>query len=212
MAGTAANQNTGKRDDGDANKDELAARIGKTVRELRKTGKLSLKQLAEQTNLSVALLSRIENGLVTPSLGTLRAVGDYLKVDIGYFFRQGAEEGYVVTRKGKHPPIKSEKGHYEVEALAMGLENQFMDPVIVTTLAKGDEPVRLVEHEGQEFLYILEGKLELTIGEKKLVLNPGDAAYFRGEFPHGGKSLSKRPARSLHVHLIPGSRLGSFVK
>ena len=210
MAGTVANQNTGKRDDGDANRDELAARIGRNVKELRKTGKLSLKQLAEQTNLSVALLSRIENGLVTPSLGTLRAMGDYLKVDIGYFFRQGMEEGYVIARKGDRPSITSATRHYELEPLAQGLENQFMEPIIVTMLVRDDEPAKLVDHEGQEFCYVLEGKMELTLGDKKFVLNPGDSAYFRGVFPHGGKSLGKKPARSLNVHMIPGSRLGTF--
>ena len=90
------------------------------------------------------------------------------------------------------------------------MENPFMEPCIVTEFAGPSEEFQLAKHDGQEFIYVLEGKLELTLGGKKFALNKGDAAYFLGEIPHGGKSLSKKFARTMNVHLIPGTRIGTF--
>ena len=190
-------------------RDDLARRIGRNVRELRKAMHMSLGQLARETELSPALLSRIENGLIMPSLMTLQVLANYLKVDIAYLFREEDEKGFVVTRTGKRRFVESNRGQYVVERLIEGMENPFMEPAIVTTPVGGAD-THLAQHNGQEFCYCLEGKLELTLGDRKIVLNRGDAAYFRGEIPHGGRSLSKKPARSLNVHMILGSRFGTF--
>jgi transcriptional regulator with XRE-family HTH domain len=171
---------------------------------------LSLKQLAEQTHLSPPFFSRIENGLVMPSIPTLQMISNILKVDIGYFFRQEEEKGYIISYSGKRRITRSHRGPYRLELLAEGMENPFMEPAMVTALATQEKDFQLAKHEGQEFVYVLEGKLELTLGKKKFALNKDDAAYFIGEIPHGGKSLSKKPARTINVHLIPGTRIGTF--
>ncbi len=191
-------------------KDDLARRIGGRLKELRRSMKVSMRALAEQTGLSSPLFSRIENGLVMPSIPTLQRIADFLKVDIGYFFRLDEARGYVITHSGNHRKVRSGRGPYQIEPLAEGMENPFMEPCIVTALAKKHEDFPLAKHDGQEFVYVLEGKLELSLGEKNFALDRGDAAYFIGEIPHGGKSLSKKPARTINVHLIPGTRIGTF--
>ena len=198
-----------------ANKDDLARRIGGRLKELRKSMGLSMKQLADETKLSSPLFSRIENGLVMPSIQTLQVISDILKIDIGYFFKKGEQRGYVITREGSRRITRSKRGSkkkavYGLELLAEGMENPFMEPYIVTEFAGTHDDFPLAKHEGQEFVYVLEGKLELTLGEKKFALNKGDAAYFIGDIPHGGKSISKKPARTINVHLIPGTRIGTF--
>jgi len=196
-------------------KDELARRIGSKIKEIRKESGLTLKQLADATELSPALLSRVENGLAMPSIPTLQMIADSLKIDIGYLFKSEGEKRYVISRKGSRKVSYSERGStgkttYEVELLAEGMENPFMEPIIATLLARDDEDFSAVSHGGQEVMYVLEGSVELTLGEKKVVLRKGDAAYWDGDIPHKGISLSKKPARSLNVHLIPGRRVGSF--
>jgi transcriptional regulator with XRE-family HTH domain len=196
-------------------KDDLARRIGRRLKELRKAMGLSMKQLAETTKLSPPLFSRIENGLVMPSIPTLQVIADHLKVDIGYFFKQEEGTGYVITRRGSRKMSHSKrlwgrKPVYELELLAAGMLNPFMEPCIVTALGRPDDNFQMAEHDGQEFVYVLNGKLELTLGERKFALRQGDAAYFIGEIPHGGKSLSKKPAKTLNVHLVPGTRIGTF--
>jgi len=197
------------------NKDDLARRIGSRLKELRKVMGLSMKQLAEATNLSPPLFSRIENGLVMPSIPTLQLIAHFLKVDLTYFFKKEEARGYVITRQGSRRMAYARRGSkgrvtYGLELLAEGMENPFMEPCIVTEFARPHEDFPLAKHDGQEFVYVLQGKLELTLGEKKFALNKGDAAYFIGEIPHGGKSLSKKLTRTLNVHLIPGTRIGTF--
>jgi transcriptional regulator with XRE-family HTH domain len=196
-------------------KNDLAKRIGDRLKELRKAMGLNLKQLSEETKLSTPLFSRIENGLVMPSIPTLQTISNILKVDLGYFFKKEEDKGYVITRQGNRKMTYSRRGSkkkaiYGLEILAEGMENPFMEPCIVTEFARSHEDFQLAKHDGQEFIYVLEGKLELTLGEKKFALNKGDAAYFIGEIPHGGKSLSRKLSKTLNVHLIPGTRIGTF--
>lgn len=191
-------------------KDELSRRIGIKLKEIRKEAGLTLKQLADATELSPALLSRVENGQAMPSVPTLQIIADTLKVDVGYFFKVEEGRGYVISREGSRKSIDSGKG-YTVELIVEGMENPFMEPAIVTLKEKyPEEEVDLAVHDGQEFMYVLEGRMELILGEKKYILKKGDAGYWNGSIPHMGFSLSKRPANTLNVHLIPGRRAGTF--
>jgi len=198
-----------------SSKDVIAGRIGKNLKTFRHELGLSQKSLASASGLSPTLISRMESGLVMPSIATLQEIADSLKVDIGYFFKGEESREYLITRKGSRKISYAKRGSkgkltYGLELLAEGMENPFMEPCIVTEFAGPQDEFQLAKHDGQEFVYVLEGKLELTLGEKRFVLNEGDAAYFIGEIPHGGRSLSKKSARTLNVHLIPGSRIGTF--
>ena len=199
------------------NKDEFARQIGHRIKELRKEAGLTLKKLAKATQLSAPLISKIENGLAMPSIPTLRLIAEALKVNTGYFFRDEEERGYVISRQGNRKIVVSERGpskkiSYELELLAEGMVNPYMEPAIVTLMGKDqDKEIELATHEGQESMYVIEGRMELTLGEKKYSLKKGDAAYWNGSVPHKGISLSKKPAKTLNVHLVPGKRTGTFM-
>ena len=192
-------------------KDDLAKKIGATLKDLRRSAGLSQKKLAQAANLSATLLSRIENGIVMPSIPTLYVLSSALKVNIGYFFQdEDHERGYVVSLKGKRKQTVSERG-YLAELLARGMENPFMEPAILELKDKGKgEKETLAIHDGQEFMYVLEGKMELILGARRFLLKAGDAAYWNGNIPHTGMSVGKKRARTLNVHLIPGRRTGTF--
>lgn len=192
-------------------KDEFARQIGNRVKELRKEADLTLKQLAKATELSAPLISKIENGLAMPSIPTLRLIAEALKVNTGYFFRDEEERGYVISRHGSRNTIDSERG-YLVELIANGMDNPFMEPAIVTASGKDQEDaVELAVHDGQEFMLVLEGRIEVTLGTKKYIMTKGDAGYWNGRIPHKGISLSKKAARTLNVHFVPGKRTGTFI-
>ena len=192
------------------NKHDLAKKIGIRLKELRQDVGLTLEKLAAATDLSSAFLSRIENGLSIPSIPTLQSIADALNVSIGFFFRDGDQHQYKITYHGARKKFVTEKG-YEIEILNEGMANPFMEPAIVTNMRKDDElEVELSVHEGQEFMYVIEGKMELILGGKKYSLKKGDAAYWNGSIPHKGISVGKKLARTLNVHLIPGKHTETF--
>ena len=192
------------------NKENLVRKIGGRLKDIRKITGLTLKRLADETNLSPGLISRIENGYAMPSILTLQELSVSLKVDIEEFFKESESQRYVISRSGERKTTLTDRG-YEVEYPAEGMENPFMEPAIVVLEGKDKEgEIKEASHGGQEFLYVLEGKVELTLGKKRFTLRKGDTAYFDGEIQHKGISLSKKPAKSLNVHLIPGRRVGSF--
>lgn len=192
------------------NKRDLAEKIGIQLKELRQDIGLTLEKLAGATDLSPAFLSRIENGLSIPSIPTLQSIADALNVNIGFFFKDGDQQQYKITYHGNRSNVVTQKG-YEIEILNEGMSNPFMEPAIVTSIREEEaSEVELAVHEGQEFMYVLEGRLELVLGNKKYALKKGDAAYWNGSIPHKGISIGKKPARTLNVHLIPGKHAETF--
>ncbi len=193
------------------NKEDLAKRIGSRVREIRRDQGLSQKMLAEATELSTPLISRIENGLAMPSIPTLQSIADRLSVDIGYFFKGERQEEFVISPEGSRRTMVSARGYDSIELLVEGMANAFMEPAIVTAKGKSHEDeVEMAVHDGQEFVYVLEGRIEITLGNNKYVLKKGDAAYWYGSIPHKGISLSKKPAKTLNIHFVPGNMVGTF--
>ena len=81
---------------------------------------------------------------------------------------------------------------------------------ITSQVVDGELWVCYEVYEGQEFMYVLEGRIELFLGEKRYILKKGDAGYWNGSIPHMGFRLGKKPAKTLNVHLIPGMRVGTF--
>lgn len=194
-------------------KKDLAQKIGVQIKDLRQEAGLTLKKLADTTGVSSALLSRIEHGKIMPSIPTLQTIADSLMVGIGHFFRNEDRRLYVVSPREKHRSVNAGKGYGSIELLVEGMENAFMDAAIVTAKDKSKEnEVEPAIHNGQEFMYVLDGKIEITLGSEKYILKEGDAAYWYGSIPHKGVSVSRKPARTLNVHLIPGKRVGTFEK
>jgi transcriptional regulator with XRE-family HTH domain len=197
-------------------KNDLARQIGKRLKDLRKQARLTLKQVAKDAGLSSPLLSRLENGQTMPSIQTLQLIASSLKTDIGFFFNTEESRSYVLSRKGERKVSHSERGAkgkvtYDVEQLAEGFDNPYMEPIIATIVARDHKGFDAISHGGQEVLYVIEGKIELTLGEDKFIMSEGDGAYYDGDVPHKAISLSKKPAKTFNVHFIPGKRVGTFL-
>ncbi len=197
------------------NKTDLARHIGERLREIRKGQGLNLKQLAEATGLSSSFLSRVEHGSTVPSILTLQTIADRLKVDVGYIFKSDERENFTLSRNGAREVKHAERGTkgkvtYEVEFLAEGFENPYMEPVIATIVRRDHKGFEAIRHGGQELLYVLEGKIEMTLGSKTVIMHKGDSVYYDGDLAHKAISLSKKPAQTLNVHFIPGRRVGSL--
>jgi transcriptional regulator with XRE-family HTH domain len=180
--------------------------IGRRIRELRKNKALTIKEMASGVGLSVGLISQIENEQVTPAISTLMKISLFLGVDITYFFQaEERRESFTVVR-GKERFTSSRRGvgekfdlGYTYEALAFKQAKKHMEPFIVTLDLKEKENMAFFSHEGEEFIYIMEGKVEFCIEDKSTVLEQNDSLYFDSGKLHGYRAMGRHPCRAMVV-------------
>jgi transcriptional regulator with XRE-family HTH domain len=181
----------------------VSRQIGATVKRLRNSMGLTLGEVAKRSDISAGMLSRLENGDVSPSLETLGALTAALGVPLSNLFtdigkvRGGAQlvpkgQGLEVVRRG------TKRGHtYHLLAADRGPRRAF-EPFLVTLNDKS-EVFPGFEHPGTEFIYLLEGSLTYRHGDETHLLRTGDALTFAGTVPHGPEKLLKTPIRMLSV-------------
>lgn len=197
------------------NKEDIAARVGRRIRVLRKEVGLSIKELAETAGVSAPFISRLERGKSMASVPTLQLIADALKVDISSFFESTEETRFTIVRKGdrrRHLSLrgKDRRTCYVMEPLVENMLDPLMDPALVTELLDELDDSELTSHGGQEFCMVIEGEVEIILGHQRFVLEQGDSAYWDGRIPHGAVRRGGRNAKTLNVHVIPGQRTGTF--
>jgi transcriptional regulator with XRE-family HTH domain len=180
--------------------------IADRVRDERRRLTLSLHELARRSDLSVAMISKIENAQTSPSLRTLARVANALDIPITALFRGLDEErhaSYVPAGEGiELVRLGTRHGHrYELLAAAKGAGRR-VQPFLVT-LTERSETFPLFQHDGVEFLYGLEGLLDYRYGRDSYPLGPGDSLMFDGRVSHGPERLRELPIRFLSVTLEP---------
>jgi transcriptional regulator with XRE-family HTH domain len=172
--------------------------VGTNIRALRLVSKVSLTEVAKRAGLTKSTLSKIENGQTSSPISTLVAVAAAMGVHLAEFFREAAEKPrFVLTRKGKGKHIVRDGTRlgYSYEALAVDFPNKPVEPFLLT-ISPGDKEGSF-KHVGHEFIHMLSGELEMTLGSEKLKLSAGDSLYFDPTQTHALKPLNKRPARFL---------------
>jgi transcriptional regulator with XRE-family HTH domain len=179
--------------------------IGKKIRDLRKKASFVLQDLSDRTGLSKPLLSQIEKEVVSPPIATLLKISKAFNVNIGFFFEDNyPEEKVVLVRKDESQVIDSrffgrEESGYYYEALAYKKSKKFMEPFLVEFKRKSVEKLSYFSHDGEEFIYLLEGILEFRTENQQYVLRPGDSLYFESSIPHAYRALERRNAKALSV-------------
>lgn len=182
---------------------ELEISIGREVRSFRKAMDLTVAQLAELSGFSISMLSKIENGLSSPSLSTLKSLSQALNVPVTAFFRKYEEEraasfvpagtGLIIERRGTRAGHQYQLlGHNASKEVAL-------NPYLIT-LSEESDVFPLFQHSGQEFIYMLEGVVTYRHGDKTYQLKPGDALLFDSDAPHGPEELNEVPIRFLSIH------------
>jgi transcriptional regulator with XRE-family HTH domain len=172
--------------------------VGENIRTLRLASRASLTEVAKRAKLTKSTLSKIENGQTSSPISTLLPIAAALGVRLGDFFREKEDRPrHILTRKGKGKLIVRDGSRfgYAYEALAANFPDKPVEPFLLTISPQDKEGC--FRHRGHEFIYILTGKLDLTLGEEKITLRPGDSLYFDPTLPHSLKSLNQKPARFL---------------
>ena len=185
-------------------------KLGEKIRKLRQERRFTLQELSELSGLSKPLLSQIENDQVTPPLATLLKIAKGLKVGIHYFFEEeGDRQKYVlirgeqVTAIPRRPKSDVTQG-YLYRPLAPGIRQKHMEPFIVEFQLTDWDDSYFYRHEGEEFLYIVEGELEFHFGSEVLRLRPGDSIYYDSSEPHGYVSVGEKRAKAVAVLFSKG--------
>lgn len=188
---------------------DLDTPVGQRVRALREEKGLSLSDLAQRTGLSETALAEIENEAASPPLGTLIKLGKALGMKLGTLIASGEDRPYTVVRAHERTSMSrfaSQKGTaygYAYQALAPQKKNRSMEPFLVT-LNKADDQVEPSSHDGEEFIFVLDGRMEALVGEAREVLEPGDSIYYDSTEPHLLRPVGQEPARILAVIFSQG--------
>lgn len=189
----------------------LEVAIGRQVRELRKRQRLTGADLAAQTGLSVGMLSKIENGVISPSLNTISALAHALKVPLVQLFSGYEEErGCMHVKAGDGVEIEragTRAGHQYSLLGHIGSNNSgvVVEPYLIE-LTDASDRFPAFQHEGIELLYMLEGRVDYRHGDKIYALEPGDTLLFDLDAPHGPEVIVELPARYLSIITYPQAR------
>ena len=178
--------------------------IADKLRTLRLRRSMGLAQLAEHTGLSQAMLSRLENGRLVPTLPTLTRIAMVFSVGLDYFFTDPRKRHVVaVVRRNERkvfpsdPKAKTVPWHFE--SLDFRANERKLNGFLAHFHPLAPEKVVPHHHPGVELLYLIEGKLEMTVGTEKYQLAEGDAIYFDSLQKHSYRSLVKSACTAMVV-------------
>ena len=186
----------------------LEVAIGIEVRTLRKQLGITVADLAENSDLSVGMLSKIENGLTSPSLTTLQSLSHALGVPISHMLRRFEEVRSAVQVKSG-AGISTERrgtraGHqYQLLGYLGANDSGVIGEPYMITLNDDSDVFPTFQHEGIEYLYFLEGRVEYRHGDNIYLMEPGDSLFFDADAPHGPVRLIELPARYLSIITYP---------
>lgn len=185
--------------------------IVKKIKEIRLSRSMSLEKLADLAGLTKGYLSRIENSTNSPPVSTLAKISKALSIDITEFFSKNLSPPQPVDisiikkserlKVGGNERLRAgQRGTpygYIYEALAYRMSGKNMEPYIIAI--SDQSPDVEFQHEGEEFLYILEGTVEFFYKGKSYILEKGDGVYFNSGIPHSGRSIGNKIAKFLCI-------------
>ncbi len=159
---------------------------------LRDIMDVSIEDAAQVCGVSVEQYKEYESGNVDIPVGVLQSMSKQYGIDLAVLI-SGQEphmHSYCLTKNGKGLSVER-RSDYKYEALASGFINRKSDPFIVTVPFDHNAQIHFNSHPGHEFEYMIEGKMQIVVDGKEMILEKGDSIYFDGTKPHGMKALDK---------------------
>lgn len=157
--------------------------IGTRLKELRKTKRLSITELAEKSGVSTGLISQIERNLVVPSVVNLYRIAQALGTDINYFFESSESRTATITRRGEHKKMITDQGHGIYELFTSSRLGHILDLVRVTLKGGESYSHEMVTHEGEECGFVLKGTLTLLLTARSIASTRGTASISAAPSP-----------------------------
>lgn len=201
-----ANLRTGSSAPTDLTPQSLEASIGAQVRRLRKSLDLTVAELGLASGISAGMLSKIENGAISPSLSTLEALARALNVPITRLFAETEERrdcSFVKAGQGVRIERRGTKAGHMYDLLGHSLAGEITVEPYLITLSKNAVPYTNFRHAGVEFIYMLSGKVKYLHADSSYLLEPGDALFFDAAARHGPEELIELPMQYLSIIIYP---------
>ncbi|MFJ5768961.1 helix-turn-helix domain-containing protein [Psychrobacillus sp. NPDC093180] len=175
--------------------------VGKKIRELRIQKGYTLKDIADKTNLTSSFLSQLERSKTSVTLQSLSKISKALGVTQSYFFTQQEkqEENKQITRHKTHLDVEIHGTNFIYKTLSGNLHNQLFEPMLVILLPAEKQIHQPSTHEGQEFVYILEGTLTVMIEDSITALEAGDSFHIESTTPHTWYNTTSKIVKLLYV-------------
>lgn len=167
--------------------------LGDRIRKLRVRQRLTLKQIAGACGVTTSLLSKIENGKAFPSVATLTRIAEALGVRMSALLDAPRDQTTVVSTADadeRQSWTKTDKG-YRFQALCGGRLDKVMQPLLFVA-ERGKIKQGTMRHGGEEFVFVLEGRMSYRVGRTTRELGPGDAIYFDAEDPHDLRPITAK--------------------
>ena len=175
----------------DARKEEA---LGERIRNIRLEKGLGLDDLADMTGFSVEDLQRIESGEYQPQLGMVMKLSRALDSALGRLLSGEGEKTYAVQKKAERKPVSrsatSIQQMYTYYSLASEVKGRHMEPLVVQLEDTATEETSV--HSGEEFIFVLDGRVQAKVGEEVYELEPGDSIYYLSTTPHNISALEGR--------------------
>lgn len=154
--------------------------IGAKIKRLRLTNGLTLEELANRSELTKGFLSQLERDLTSPSVATLEDILEALGTNLKEFFAEEEDEQIVF---GKNDFFINEQEDYKISYIIPNAQKNEMEPILIE-LKKDKKSMELDPHDGEEFGYVVQGKVTLVNGDDAFELKKGETFYLRGSLPH----------------------------
>lgn len=189
---------------------ENSVSVGSKVKSIREAKKITIEQVSERSGLTVEQIEIIEQNQNLPSLAPLIKIARVLGVRLGTFLDDNDNIGPVVCRKEDKPESISfssetanSHNHLNFFALAQTKAGRHMEPFLIDIDSASKNGYQLSSHEGEEFIFVLEGQIEITYGKNKYVLNAGDSIYYDSIVDHNVHAANESKAKMLAVVYTP---------
>ena len=173
--------------------------VGKKIKQVRTKKKMTLNQVANDTGCSIDYLKQVESGKEMPPVGTLLQLSRALQIDSGFLFKEQQE----ATRKARAKAYAKRTSDYAYETLTPGAENKHLKAFRIRIEARKEHKGVEYQHEGEEFVYVLSGKVAITVGDHVNQLGPADSLHFNSGIRHHMRNVGKADAELLVVLYNP---------
>lgn len=181
---------------------ESIKQIADRIREIREISELTADSLAQKLNIPAATYLKYENAEDGVPISTLYEIAGTLGVELTELLTGSTPHlhSYCYVKNGEAAYTERYKG-YQFQSLAYNFMNKKIEPLLVTIDPEENKKMALVSHQGQEFNFVLEGRIKIILGGTEIIMSPGDSIYFDPTIPHGQTAVDNKTGKFLTVIL-----------